>query len=64
MQTININYAIANLVMSNVIGQTMIDKDLLLDNEEFMGVFTYELNQNNSIENITATLIDFVANNY
>ena len=64
MQTININYAIANLVMSNVIGQTMVDKDLLLDNEEFMGVFTYELNQNNSIENITATLVDFVANNY
>lgn len=64
MQTININYAIANLVMSNVIGQTMVDKDLLLDNEEFMGVFTYELNANNSIEDITATLIDFVANNY
>jgi hypothetical protein len=64
MQTININYAIANMVMSNVIGQTMVDKDLLLDNEEFMGVFTYELNQNNSIEDITATLIDFVANNY
>jgi len=64
MQTININYAIANLVMSNVIGQTMVDKDLLLDNEEFMGVFTYELNQNNNIENITATLVDFVANNY
>jgi hypothetical protein len=64
MQTININYAIANLVMSNVIGQTMVDKDLLLDNEEFMGVFTYELNRNNSIENITATLVDFVANNY
>jgi hypothetical protein len=64
MQTININYAIANMVISNVIGQTMVDKDLLLDNEEFMGVFTYELNQNNSIEDITATLIDFVANNY
>jgi hypothetical protein len=64
MQTININYAIANLVMSNVIGQTMVDKDLLLDNEEFMGVFTYELNQNNSIEDITATLVDFVENNY
>ena len=64
MQTININYAIANIVMSNVIGQTMVDKDLLLDNEEFMGVFTYELNQNNSIEDITATLVDFVANNY
>lgn len=64
MQTININYAIANMVMSNVIGQTMIDKNLLLDNEEFMGVFTYELNQNNSIEDITATLVDFVANNY
>lgn len=64
MQTININYAIANIVMSNVIGQTMVDKDLLLDNEEFMGVFTYELNANNSIEDITATLIDFVANNY
>jgi hypothetical protein len=64
MQTININYAIANVVMSNVVGQTMVDKDLLLDNEEFMGVFTYELNQNNSIEDITATLIDFVANNY
>jgi hypothetical protein len=52
------------MVISNVIGQTMVDKDLLLDNEEFMGVFTYELNQNNSIEDITATLIDFVANNY
>lgn len=64
MQTININYAIANMVMSNVIGQTMVDKNLLLDNEEFMGVFTYELNQNNSIEDITATLVDFVANNY
>jgi hypothetical protein len=64
MQTININYAIANVVMSNVVGQTLVDKDLLLDNEEFMGVFTYELNQNNSIEDITATLIDFVANNY
>lgn len=64
MQTININYAIANMVMSNVVGQTMVDKDLLLDNEEFMGVFTYELNQNNSIETITTTLVDFVANNY
>lgn len=64
MQTININYAIANVVMSNVVGQTLVDKDLLLDNEEFIGVFTYELNQNNSIEDITATLIDFVANNY
>jgi hypothetical protein len=64
MKTININYAIANVVMSNVVGQTMVDKDLLLDNEEFMGVFTYELNANNSIEDITATLIDFVANNY
>ena len=64
MQTININYAIANIVLSNVIGQTMVDKGLLLDNEEFMDVFTYELNANNSIENITATLVDFVANNY
>lgn len=64
MQTININYAIANVIMSNVVGQTMIDRDLLLDNEEFMGTFTHAINTGKSMEETTATLIDFIANNY
>lgn len=64
MQTININYAIANVIMSNVVGQTMIDRDLLLDNDEFMGTFTHAINAGKSMEETTATLIDFIANNY
>ena len=64
MQTLNINLLKANVIMSNVENQTTVDKCLLLDNEEFMSVFTSEVNNNHSIEDITSTLIDFVANNY
>jgi hypothetical protein len=64
MQTLNINLLKANAIMSDIENQTTVSKCLLLDNEEFIQTFVSAINKNQSIEEITATLMDFVANNY
>jgi hypothetical protein len=60
----NVNLLIANAVMGKVEQQTTIDRHLLLDNSEFMLLFTNKINAHEPMESITNTLVEFVNNNY
>lgn len=64
MQTLNINLFKANAILSNVEDQTMVSKCLLLENDEFMETFTNAVNNIKDMNQITATLVNFVNNNY
>jgi hypothetical protein len=64
---LNINYALANAIHSEVVNEALIDSHLLLDDENYTSLLTNLINkdyQNIDSQSIKASLLDYVNNNY
>ena len=61
---ININLIEASIVMASVEDATSVDRSLLIKNREFLELFKDLLNGRHSMQDMTDTLKEFVANNY
>jgi hypothetical protein len=65
----NVRLQLADVIFSQVIGNTCVDRNLLLDNNEFTSLFTSLMNSKQEMieldsSKIVNTLTDFVNNNY
>ena len=61
---ININLITASIVMASVEDATSVDRSLLVKDREFLELFKDLLNGRHSMQDMTNTLKEFVANNY
>lgn len=61
---ININLVTASIVMASVEDATGVDRHLLIEDRDFWQLFKDLLNGNNSMQGMTDTLKDYVANHY
>jgi hypothetical protein len=61
---ININLITASIVMASVEDATSVDRNLLIQDRDFLELFKDLLNGNNSMQGMTDTLKDYVANHY
>ena len=63
----NVNYAIANSIHSSVVNQSLVDSNLLIDDEGYTSLLTSLINANHTnvdIEAITESMLTYVNNNY
>ena len=61
----NINLVKASIVMSSLEDRTAIDRHLLMDDPDFVGLFKNLLNENKQdMAQMTDSLADYVANHY
>jgi hypothetical protein len=61
----NINLIKASIIMLSLEDRTAIDRRLLMDNPDFVGLFKNLLNEDKlDMEQITDILADYVANHY
>lgn len=61
---ININLIEASIVMASVEDATSVDRSLLIQDREFLELFKDLLNGRNSMQGMTDTLKEYVANHY
>jgi hypothetical protein len=61
---ININLITASIVMASVEDATSVDRSILIKDREFLELFKDLLNGRNSMQGMTDTLKEYVANNY
>jgi hypothetical protein len=61
---ININLITASIVMASVEDATSVDRSLLIQDRDFLELFKDLLNGNTSMQGMTDTLKDYVANHY
>ena len=61
----NINLITASIVMSSVEDRTSVDRHLLIDDPDFIGLFKSLLNANElDMAQMTDSLSDYVSNHY
>ena len=53
----NVRIALANSVLSQVIGSTCVDKGLLLDDDGFCSLLTNLINSNQEVKNLDLSVI-------
>jgi hypothetical protein len=61
---ININLIEASIVMASVEDATSVDRSILIKDRQFLELFKDLLNGRNSMQGMTDTLKEYVANNY
>ena len=61
---ININLITASIVMASIEDATSVDRSLLIQDRDFLELFKDLLNGNTSMQGMTDTLRDYVANHY
>jgi len=61
---ININLIEASIVMASVEDATSVDRSLLIGDRDFMQLFADLLNGSHSMQGMTDTLKQYVAENY
>lgn len=63
----NINYALANAIHSQIVNEALIDSNLLLDDNNYTSLLTDLINkdfENVDIEAIKASLFNYINDNY
>ena len=65
----NVRLQLSNVIFSQVVGNTCVDRDLLLDDNGFTSLFTNLINQEPEMVKLNSSkivddLTNYVANNY
>lgn len=63
----NINYALASAIHSQVVNEALIDSNLLLDDSNYTSLLTSLINkdfENVDMESIKASLFNYINDNY
>ena len=64
---LNVNYALASVIHSAVVNESLIDSNLLLDDRDYTSLLTDLINENHSsvdTEAIKESMLNYVNNNY